>query len=104
MFTKGEWKVVFGSTSLMHEKNHASVWSNKDGCGLIASVCDRKQSEHEANAHLIASALKLYAWIKNLGLHMQIGYDDQEQRYWYIDDDYLEERKQILAKAEGREQ
>lgn len=89
MYTKGEW-------TLKYNLKHTGKWY------LFANDQHLATINQEANAHLIASAPRMHEWIKNIGLHMAVNYDDKNEPFFIIDKDYLAEAHTILAEADGK--
>ena len=62
-WTKGPWHAESG-----HEASNGLYWQVHDGFDAVMnnSFCHTERCKHEANAHLIAAALDLYASLKEI--------------------------------------
>ncbi len=90
-YTKGPWKV----DPLSHKYQQAVMTSDD---GLVADCFENK-----ANARLIAKAPDLYEWVRDFGLFVAVNYteiDGELKPSYIIDEDYMEQRKKILAGVE----
>lgn len=103
-YTKGEWKTQKGGN---HKEGECCIISElgKAANGMmiirtIGGIYDYAGiDESNANAQLIAQAPRMYEFIKNIGLHLAVNYDDENEPYFIIDKEYLAEAHTITAKA-----
>lgn len=101
--TLGDWKFRHGikpkGASKEADPEYISIVS--EDVGRIIAMVGKGWDNAQANAHLISASPRLYKWLKELGLHMAVSYDNDMKPIFTIDNDYLDKRNDILAKAEG---
>ncbi len=101
-YTKGKWEV---KTRL--NDNFIRISSLPPDTFQTIQIAEvfGTHGEDLANAHLISAAPDMYKWMHDFGLHVSVNYVEVDgilKPSYIIDEDYLELKHKILAKAEGK--
>ena len=63
---------------------------------------DINNDEEIVKCELCEAAPDMYEFIKNIGLHLAVNYNDECEPYFIVDKEYLAEAHTITARAEGK--